>query len=1014
MTDTLSGNALRDSLPDLFVHSFGVPTRWEHVAVGHWLARVRDVWRLAGCGPAFDEMRRLIPQAGSLCELCLGSEPLADLLVIESPLAGDQSDPAYWTGRLAPGAVVMVVGVQPGEAAASLWCRWRESVPGDAAFDLPAGPGLGLLLPTPEHAPTSVRELCAGGPALAALFDAAYQAAAGLSHAQRWREAETARAAMAEREMHWLQQAQVLEARVQAGYRAGLQAAAEREQALSHRIEAIEGSNTYRVAMVLQRVASRLPDGLRVFLRRALRLAWWTLRGRLREGLHARREALRQRTAQANAPSPMPPAAPAGAASGAGPVLSAVGAPMAGMRVAFGIAVAGDDPFRVQRVVGRARSALAHVGQARTGLVLVADDGAAFALENWLPPETVCLSRGAAGFVAAHRRLIERAFEEGADVYVLTDPHGRFDEKTLADALAVFGQQGPEALVQIPAAATAGLPRIPGCFVVISRALAQRVGELDEHLDASAALTDLALRADVLGLPVVSLPTADPSLDLTAIEATAQGLISHRLLGAAWWLAHKWRSAPLIEQVRSALEVRGLSMPAVPPPATPGAGTSWGGRDHALLSWWRARTGERDTPSPPVPCQPIDGASSAVPEGLDQSLAVPFALDIPLSPAQRVAAVVHLWGDDTAEPMRELLRCVPAPCDLFIRTDDDERRHAIAPVFADWAAGSVDLCTVPYRDGKLAVAVDVLTDERRHDLVLHLHDRQPLQGAACQALLGSPRVVASVLAAFSADPLLGVVFPQHSEADRAHTGWQGVFGQAEAMARDAGLVVRPDQPLDFPAAGLFWARPAALAPLRDLPAEAGQSGGFEAALRLLPRLCEHTGHTWVKLARPDLAPVHPPPLVVHGAAPLREHLRAVTFLLSDRGLWTSAAGRGGWRLRPDPDRSPRLTLLTGTEVPARRWAACQVLAQAMLPGVECRAMTVPLPGPGLPPPLDTRASEVFLAADGASLSHAVDLVERQRRFFGHGHHPWLLSDLTDEDLRAILRRLALAPHGELA
>jgi hypothetical protein len=264
--------ALLASLPELLV-GFDTSAAWVHTPIGHWLARTKNFWRLAGQGPAFEEMRRLIPRAGSSYELCTDPSVRIDLLVLDGELSSEQESSAHWTALLEPGAVVVIAGIHPAAGASVLWRRWCEVQPAPAIFRVAAGNGLGILVPAPQSGPVAVRELCEANPDIVALFGAVQRAAEQSrsafcnAEAIRAREAESTKRLSRERA---------------------------RADALARQIVLLESSSTYRVALVLRRAGARLPPGLRTLIRRIVKVAWWTLRGRLLVKLRSRREFFRR------------------------------------------------------------------------------------------------------------------------------------------------------------------------------------------------------------------------------------------------------------------------------------------------------------------------------------------------------------------------------------------------------------------------------------------------------------------------------------------------------------------------------------------------------------------------------------------------------------------------------------------------------------------------------------------------------------------------------------------------
>ena len=119
---------------------------------------------------------------------------------------------------------------------------------------------------------------------------------------------------------------------------------------------------------------------------------------------------------------------------------------------------------------------------------------------------------------------------------------------------------------------------------------------------------------------------------------------------------------------------------------------------------------------------------------------------------------------------------------------------------------------------------------------------------------GGPAGRPAGLALFADDPRLGLVFAE----DRHCVGWSKNRPIAEALAaRMQPVPVLPEWPV-FPIGTMFWARPAALAPLwalglgpQDLPGEpvAYDGTALHAVERMLPAVCESTGHGWCTVHR---------------------------------------------------------------------------------------------------------------------------------------------------------------------
>jgi hypothetical protein len=276
------------SLPELLV-GFDTDAEWVHTPVGHWLARTKSFWRLGGQGPAFEEMRRLIPRAGGSYEFCAGSSARIDLLVLDGELSPEQDSPAHWTASLASDAVVMIVGIHPAAGASVLWRRWCEAQPAPAVFRVAAGDGLGILVPAPQSGPVVIRELIEADPYIAALFDvfefAAEQRRAAFRQADAMRKIasqERVRADALVRQISLLESSPL---RLLIWYLIRVTRRIVRGYVLV----------AFRArSVVLRRAVSWLLPRLQTFIRRLVKAARFAVRGELLAAIRARREFLRR------------------------------------------------------------------------------------------------------------------------------------------------------------------------------------------------------------------------------------------------------------------------------------------------------------------------------------------------------------------------------------------------------------------------------------------------------------------------------------------------------------------------------------------------------------------------------------------------------------------------------------------------------------------------------------------------------------------------------------------------
>jgi lipopolysaccharide biosynthesis protein len=115
----------------------------------------------------------------------------------------------------------------------------------------------------------------------------------------------------------------------------------------------------------------------------------------------------------------------------------------------------------------------------------------------------------------------------------------------------------------------------------------------------------------------------------------------------------------------------------------------------------------------------------------------------------------------------------------------------------------------------------------------------------------------AIVAAFASDPDLGLVFPE----DPHLNDWDENLHLARELASRLGIPRLPTH-FDFPMGTMFWARPAALAPIFDLgmswedyPAEPTPIDGtvLHALERLLPFAAERAGFGYATVHIPGVS-----------------------------------------------------------------------------------------------------------------------------------------------------------------
>jgi hypothetical protein len=479
---------------------------------------------------------------------------------------------------------------------------------------------------------------------------------------------------------------------------------------------------------------------------------------------------------------------------------------------------------------------------------------------------------------------------------------------------------------------------------------------------------------------------------------------------------------------------------------------------------WRQR---QDTPlpalQPTLPCAAITEVASdeapeqrllfnelhglitvPLPEDARRCLIVPFETVPLVATVPRIAVMIHVFYPQQLCRVLQLINRIPGLPALFVTTDTDEKRTQIEAELAGWN-GRREIRVVPNRGRDIGSKLVGLADiYAAYDLVLCLHTKRSSyveQGIEwfnylLKTLVGSEQVVHSILATFVAQPKLGLLFADHWEPIRSLLGWAFNYRIALDLATRMGFSLSRDQPLDFPSGSMFWARPAALAPLLglrlrydDFPEETGQIDGTAAHAieRLFLHCCEHAGYSWARLAHAELFRGEETRAVrVNSIEALSVTLRRHPVMIADPALRASARTLAGrpetWPIRIAPEfvERPRVNLLVPTFDAATNFggiAVSQALfertADALGPQFERRIIITaedhPIPSPELPEgwslvaPIDpsgdrnvvwlprvarsdhglpVRAYDVFFATAWWDSTAAYGLMDLQRSFFG--------------------------------
>ena len=181
----------------------------------------------------------------------------------------------------------------------------------------------------------------------------------------------------------------------------------------------------------------------------------------------------------------------------------------------------------------------------------------------------VLATGGNVGFGAAHNRLMQAAFREGAAHYLTLNPDGALHPAALGALMRMSHAADGRALVQalqFPAEhtvaydpATFEAPWVSGACMLIPRAVHERIGGFDDGFFMYCEDVDYSWRARAAGLRTLSCPAA------LLFHPTTDRVLDHRtqsmFLDSGLRLAKKWGSATFAERVCAEFAPRGIALP---------------------------------------------------------------------------------------------------------------------------------------------------------------------------------------------------------------------------------------------------------------------------------------------------------------------------------------------------------------------------------------------------------------------------------------------------------------------
>jgi lipopolysaccharide biosynthesis protein len=219
-----------------------------------------------------------------------------------------------------------------------------------------------------------------------------------------------------------------------------------------------------------------------------------------------------------------------------------------------------------------------------------------------------------------------------------------------------------------------------------------------------------------------------------------------------------------------------------------------------------------------------------------------------------VAVVVHIYYDDTWPDIAGALKRLSIPFDLIVTTVPG-REHLIETVRRDFPHADIETIENRGRDVRPFLALLERGRLDRYRYVCKVHGKKSTDGGRKSYmgamwrrrllfdLLAAPGLADSIVERFERDPLVGMIGPRAfrmpSELYSEDFAWSGNRAMVLELSARMGVPAERFR-LDFFGGTMFWVRPEALRPLRDLsladafPEENGLlDGGLEHATERL-------------------------------------------------------------------------------------------------------------------------------------------------------------------------------------
>ena len=253
----------------------------------------------------------------------------------------------------------------------------------------------------------------------------------------------------------------------------------------------------------------------------------------------------------------------------------------------------------------------------------------------------------------------------------------------------------------------------------------------------------------------------------------------------------------------------------------------------------------------------------------DFSIKLPLDFNFKNNPV-RIAAVVHIFYIEMAEEIKNFLYNIPAPFDVYISTNDENKKSALEKIFCNFERGKIEIRVFENRGRDIAPAfVGFRNVYKNYDICVHIHSKKSPHDPQLEhwgkylykSLLGSREIVSGILHILEFENV-GVVFPQYFEPLMRNINFGKNYFDAQKILSRLNIQIDNTKIFEFPASSMFWFKPKALSPIfesdlkfEDFPEEYGQLDGTTAHAieRIFLYVASNCGFSFVKVTADEKA-----------------------------------------------------------------------------------------------------------------------------------------------------------------